>query len=146
MPDHTIPLVGPVNSGGWSNQFCRSSYLDERAKNEYILKKTLKVKDLHAKFPALKQANIAQEFTLLATSPEVPTHDADLSGISDPAKRALETIISTVQSLVDKSQHTNPINTTTIFPLCPQQQSPQPKQIPRVLVANQPEASVMING
>ena len=75
----------------------------------------IKVKDLHAKFPALKEANVAQEFTLLATSPEVPIYDADLSGISDPAKRALETIISTVQSLVDKSQHTNPINTTTIF-------------------------------
>ena len=74
-----------------------------------------RIKDLHAKFPTLKEAEVAQEFALLATSPEVPIYDADLSGISDPARRALDTIMSTVQSLVDKSQHTNPINTTTIF-------------------------------
>ena len=46
----------------------------------------IKVKDLHAKFPALKEANIAQEFTLLATSPEVP-HMMQISLVSQTPQK-----------------------------------------------------------
>ena len=76
----------------------------------------------------------------------VTVNDVDFSNISAAATKTLETMASTTQSLVEKYQHISSANTATIFPLCPQQQSLKTEQVSQVLIANQPMATVTING
>ena len=94
-------------------------------------------------FPELEKAGVPTEFALLTNVSTIPTFSTDI--FNEAARIAFAAITYTISALSNRKHELEPINATTIFPVCQEQLSAPSLQIPKAVVSGLTEASVLIN-
>jgi hypothetical protein len=107
------------------------------------LKANAWVQDRNRAVPELVAAGTPGEFVLLTSSSDVPMYDTN--AFTDAAKIDFAAIAYTVKALSERKPEIQHIDATTIFPVCQQQLSAVPPQLPPAVVSGLSEATVLIN-
>ena len=106
------------------------------------------LEQIHQKYPHLKSKGVPQQIALMTTQLD-DDDDAvprwDVGPLSAKATESMETLVTTAQQLANKSQNRN-TNEATIFTLCPQTEPRVTEHAQTVLLVDQPQAKIEVNG
>ena len=132
-----------LNNGCDSHHLICLQHKEENKEHPHTARSNNFLEEIHQKYPQLKDKGIPQQFALMTTQ-----HDDiyDVGPLSAIGTASMETLATTAQHLAEKSQNSNTINEATIFTLCPRNEPQVTEQAQTVLLVDQPQAEIEVNG